>query len=79
MGKSPSFHGALECGVPKMANFRVSCYVDSGVRRELMKPFMRLGPSGLRNSFLLLFTLLIVLLKMCVSSAANSEREAKAV
>lgn len=31
-----------------------------------MKPFMRLGPSGLRNSFLLIFTLLIVLLKMCV-------------
>ena len=63
MGKSPRFHGALECGVRKMANFRVSCYVDSGVRRELMKPFMRLGPSGLRKSFLLIFILLIVLLK----------------
>ena len=44
-----------------------------------MKPFMHLGLSGLKNSFLLIFIVLIVSLKRCASSAADSEREAEAV
>ena len=49
LGKSPRFHWPLECSALKMDNFRVSCYIDSGVRRELMKPFMHLGLSGLKQ------------------------------
>lgn len=79
LGKSPRFHWPLECSALKMDNFRVSCYIDSGVRRELTKPFMHLGLSGLKNSFLLVFIVLIVSLKRCASSAADSEREAEAV
>ena len=79
LGKSPRFHWPLECSALKMDNFRVSCYIDSGVRRELMKPFMHLGLSGLKNSFLLIFIVLIVSLKRCASSAVDSEREAEAV
>ena len=40
---------------------------------------MHLGLSGLKNSFLLVFIVLIVSLKRCASSAADSEREAEAV
>lgn len=65
LGESPRFHGAPECDIPKMDSLKVS-YIDSPVRKELMKPFMYLGLSGLRSCFLLVFILLIVLLKTCV-------------
>eukprot|EP00069_Balaena_mysticetus_P017140 bmy_02110T0 len=40
VGKSPRFHGAPECGGRKMANLRVSCYVDSGqIAKERQKQY----------------------------------------
>lgn len=61
--------------VLKMDNFRVSCYIDSGVRRELMKPFIWAWVDS--NSFLLIFILLIVSLKMCASSASIAKERQK--